>query len=212
MRGLLIPLTLAVALAPLASAQLPPAPTPVYRVEIANAAPAFGDLVANGSATAGFQVILTLGNVVCANQVTIPVTLASTISGAPPNMAVAIDPSVINFTIAQGPHGSGAGAPAGGGTGEAIARATITGNITANASAQVSIVASAPAPDGPPTGCQGAGPIGAATSEPVVIFANMTATPQPPPVEPTPEDTPGFGVVAALAAVAIALLARRRKA
>lgn len=214
MRTLTLTLLVAVlALSPIASAQLPaPPPTPIYTIEIQNAAATFPELVANGSETAGFSVLLTLGNVVCAAQVTIPVTLTATAAGAPTFAAFTLEPSVLNMTIAQGPHGAPPAGEAGTGLGDAAVRATITGNITANASVQVTVTASAPPPPPAPEGCQGAGQISAATSAPVVIFANMTAPPPPPVVEPTPEDTPGFEVVALVAAAAVvALVARRRR-
>lgn len=212
--ALVLVLSLLVGLAAPAAAQepLPGAPTPIYTVTIQNAPAEFPALVANGTANAPFQVVLTLGNVVCGATVTIPVTLTATAAGAPAFFRVMPEPAILNFTVGQGPHGSGTGAAAAGGTGDSAAKATITGNITANASVSVTLVASAPAPASGPTGCQGAGAISAATSDPVVVFANMTATPAPPVVEPTPEDTPGFGLVALVAAAAIAVGLRRKQA
>lgn len=209
-----LPLTLlvaALASATLASAQVPAPPTPIYMVEIQNAPATFPALAANASAEASFSVLLTLGNVVCAQQVTIPVTVTATASGAPSFFSVAVDPPILNVTIAQGPHGSPPVGDAGTGVVDAVARATITGNITANASVQVTLTAAAPAPPGPPDGCQGAGQISAATSAPVVVFANMTAPPAPPTPTPTPEDTPGFGAAVAVAAVALVAYGRRRR-
>lgn len=194
-----------------AAAQLPPAPTPIYTVEIQNTGASFPALVANGSGSVPFTVVLTLGNVVCAAPVTIPVTLTATVAGAPSFFTVLPEPAVLNFTIAQGPHGSGAAAPAGGGVGDSAVVARIAGDITSNASIQVTLQASAPAPAGAPGGCSGASPIGAATSAPVTVFANVTETPQPPPAEPTPEETPGPGVAALIVAAGAALVLRRKK-
>lgn len=210
MRSFTLALVATLLLAPLAHAQgpLPAQPTPVYTVVIQNAPAAFTGLeAANATSSAPFQVVLTLGNVVCAQQAVIPVTITTTATGAPPFFTVAPEPSVINFTIDAGPHGNPPVGTAGGGTGDSAAVARIAGNITVNASVQVTVQASAP----PPTGCQGAGNIAAATSDPVVIFANLTAETPPPPPPPPAEDTPFVGVLA-LAAVAVAVaLARRRK-
>lgn len=209
---ILILLAAALALAPHASAQVPEAPTPIYTVAIMNAAGEFPALAANGTGEVGFDVVLTAGNMVCSADVVVPVTVTATAAGAPSNFALTLEPAVLNFTIATGPHGSGTVGGPGGGTQPAIVRASIAGNITANASVQVTLVANAPAPAGPPQGCQGAGPaIGSATSAPVVVFANLTATPQPPPPPSPEEDTPALGLVAVAAvAVGVALLRRKR--
>lgn len=196
--------------APMAASQVPPlpgAPTPVYRVSIANAPPALMGLdVPNASVSAPFDVVLVLANVVCPpGGEVIPVTVTAVATGAPSNFAVVVEPSVINFTIDQGPHAEAAGAA--GGTGNSAVRGTLTGNITTNASVAIVLTATAPAP----TACQGAGSISAATSEPATVFANMTAPPPPPP-EPTPEeDTPFLGALAIATVGALVALSRRRR-
>lgn len=213
MRSLtLITITLALLLVPMASAQIPAAPTPSYRLELLNAPGAFTGLAStNATATAPVQVVLTLSNVVCAAAVSIPVTITVTSMGAPAFFSALADPEVINITISEGPHGSPPVGTPGGGAGDTTIRAIIAGNITANASVPVEVKATAPAPPSGPGGCQGAGAISAAESAPVTIYANMTAEVLPPP-PPTPEaDSPGFGLVAALAAIAgVALWTRRR--
>jgi hypothetical protein len=215
MRSLtLVLLSLALLFTPLAAAQAPiPAPAPFYTVEILNAPAAFTGLdTTNATSTAPFQVVLTIGNVVCAAAVAIPVTITATAAGAPAFFSATVEPAVINITIAEGPHGSPpAGAP-GGGTGDAMTRATIAGNITTNASVQLTLVATAPAPPAPPTGCQGAGSISAASSAPVVVFANMTAQALPPAPPALEEDTPGIGtLVVVVAAIGVALASRKRR-
>lgn len=209
----MLAITVALALVPTALAQVPPPPpTPVYTVAIQNAPAEFTGISSFANATAPVQVVLTIANVVCANPVTIPVTLTATATNAPAFFTVIPEPSVINVTIGQGPHGSPPVSEPGGGAGDSTLRATI-GNITANASVAVTLTANAPAPPGAPDGCQGAGTIAAAASEPVTIFANMTAPPPPPEPTPVEEDTPGFGLVAAIGAVgAAAYAARRRRA
>lgn len=216
MRSLvLLSLAAALALAPVASAQVPVpgGPAPVYTVEITNAPTDLAGLAANTSAQAPFSIVLTLGNVVCTAAVNIPVTLTATAQGAPSNVAFTVEPAVVNFTVDAGPHGSApAGSPAGG-TADAMLVGAVTGNITANATVQITLSAVAPAPPGPPEGCQGAsGNIPQATSAPVLVNATLAATPQPPVVEPPSEDTPFVGLVAVLGVAAAVALARRRKA
>ncbi|HET6403957.1 MAG TPA: hypothetical protein VFH78_04870 [Candidatus Thermoplasmatota archaeon] len=210
MRTLPLALVIALLVAPVGMAQGPlPSATPTYTVSIQNAPAAFTGLdTPNATSTATFQVVLSLTNVLCTEAAVVPVTIAATASGAPGYFSVRPEPAVINFTISQGPHGSPPVGSPGGGTGDGGVVATIEGNITANASVQVTVTATAPAP----SGCQGAGGISEATSEPVVIFANMTAPPPPPVEEPTPEDTPFVGVLAVAAIAALVALARRRKA
>ena len=193
--------------ASLAAAQVPNQPTPVYTVTIENAPATFTGLdQPNATSSAAFQVVLRLANVVCAQPVSIPVTITTSAASPPGYFSVAPQPDVINFTIAQGPHLE-ATSPAGG-TGDSAAVATITGNITSDASVAVTVQASAPSP----AGCQGAGAVGTATSEPVTIYANMTAPPPPPEPTPEDEDTPFVGVVALAAVLVGAALARRRRA
>lgn len=207
MRPLPIAIPALLLVAAFAAAQAPPPPTPVYTVSIQNAPGAFTGLdQPNATSTAAFQVVLTLANVVCGpDPVTIPVTIAATATGAPAFLSVAPEPEIVNFTVSPGPH-MAAASPAGGSM-DAGVRATIAGNITANASVSVTIQASAPAP----TGCQGAGTLSGASSEPVTIFANLTAPPPPPPPEPTPEDTPFVGFFAVAAIAVVVALARRRR-
>lgn len=199
------------ALAPIAAAQLPSA-TPSYTLVLQDVPGAFPELTANGSVTVPFEVVLTLTNVVCGNAVQVPVTLTTTVAGAPSGFTAVADPGVINITISQGPHGSGTAGPPGGGSGDGVVRASLVGNITTNASVAVTLVANAPAPPSGPMGCQGSGAISAATSEPATVFANMTAPPPPPAPTPVDEDTPGFTLALALGAIGIALLTRRNRA
>lgn len=200
--------------APFVAAQAPPLPgaTPTYTVVLQNTPAEFPALAANGSVQVPFQVVVELANVICAAAVQIPVTVTATAAGAPSNLVIAPEPSVINITISQGPHGAPPVGSPGGGTGDGVVKASVTGNITANASVAVTLSAVAAAPPSGPTGCSGAGTVSDATSEPVTVFANLTETPRPPEPEPVEEDTPGFTLVAAVGAVGIALLSRRRRA
>lgn len=213
MRSLtLLLISLALLLTPLATAQLPAPPVPVYTVEVLNAPAAFTGLAtANATAQVPFSVQLVLANVVCAAQVTIPVTLTATAAGAPAYFSVRPDPEVINITISQGPHASEPVGSPGGGSGDSALKAVITGNITTNASVQVTLVATAPAPPSGPAGCQGAGAISGASSAPVVVFANMTAPPAPPEPTPPPAESPGAGVIGALIALSVAGVWSRKK-
>lgn len=203
-----------VAFAPLAAAQAPPvpAPTPTYTVVLQNTPAEFPALSANATVEAPYQVVVTLSNVVCAAAVQIPVTITATPTGAPANFMVVPDPSVINITISEGPHAAPPVGTPGGGTGDGVLKASITGNITANASVSVTVTAVATAPPSGPTGCAGAGTVSDAKSEPVTIFANLTETPRPPEPTPVEEDTPGFTLALAVAAVGVALLSRRKRA
>lgn len=215
MRSLiLLSLVAALVLAPLASAQgpLPAGPAPVYTVTITEAPTELTGLAANTSAQAPFSIVLELGNVVCSTAVTIPVALSATATGAPSNVAFSVEPSVVNFTIEAGPHGSAPAGSPGGGVADALLIGTVTGNITANATATIALSAVAPTPPGPPDGCQGAGTIPQAQSAPAQVNATLAATPQPPVVEPPAEDTPFVGLVAILSVAAAVALARRRKA
>lgn len=197
--------------APYATAQGPgvPAPTPVYTLVLSGAPAEFTGLTgANATANAPVRVELRLGNVVCAEPATIPVTVTATPANPPGYFSLIVEPSVVNVTITQGPHGNEPVGSAAAGAGDVVVRAIIRGNITTNASVAVTIAASAPAP----SQCQGAGEVPSAASDPLTVFANMTAPP-PPPVETAPtEDTPFVGLLA-VAGVAVAVaLGRRRKA
>ena len=200
------------ALTPLAAAQVPvPGATPQYTLLLQDVPGAFPELASNGTVQVPFTVVLTLSNVVCAAAVQVPITLTTTVSGAPTGFTALPEPSVINITISEGPHGAPPAGSPGGGRGDGAVKATIAGNTT-NASIAVTLVATAPAPPSGANGCQGAGPISAATSEPATVFANTTAPPPPPEPTPVDEDTPGFTLLVALAAVGLAALTRRKRA
>lgn len=198
--------------APLAAAQAP-VPTPSYSLAF-DAPPAeFPAIPVNGSGSVSVRVVLSISGVVCAEPVTIPVTITVTAPGAPAGATFVAEPAVANVTIGQGPQGLG-GAP-GGGAADVVVRASVAA-IPANVSIPVEIGATAPAPPGPPTGCQGAGQLGSATAAPVTVFANLTAPPPPPVEELPPEDKsllPGPGaLMGVLAAVGAAVALRRPKA
>ena len=213
MRSLSLLAVALLALAPLAAAQAPPvgAPTPTYTVVIQNAPAEFPALAANGTVEAPFDVVVALSNVVCTAAVQIPITITATAAGAPSTFVVVPEPAVINMTISEGPHGSPPVGTPGGGTASGVVKASIVGNITANASISVTLTATAAAPPGAPNGCQGAGSVGEATSAPVTLFANLTAPPPPPEPTPVVEETPGFSLLLAAAAVGVALFVRRRR-
>lgn len=197
-------LALALALAPaLVSAQVP-STSPTYTLTL-TAPGEFPTIASNATSTVTVSVALALAGVVCPpGGATVPVTLTATPKSAPPFVTVALEPSVVNITIAQGPHGIGPTPPASG-TGDATLSA-IAGVIVQNASVAVDIVATAADP-----GCQPSGL--SATSNTVSVFANMTAPPPPPP-EPVVEDKgflPGPGaLVGALVAMGAAALTRRK--
>lgn len=209
MRSLtLLTLAAALALAPFAAGQAPPLPAPGTTYIVTVTAPAeLTGLEANASVQVPFTVTLEVSNVLCTTDVTIPVALAASAAGNPANIAFTIEPAVVNITIPQGPHP----APAGGSM-EAMLIGTVTGNITTNGTATITITPTAPAPAGPPQGCQGAPSIPSATVTPGVVNASFTATPQPPPPEPPAEDTPFVGVFAVLVVVGALAAAKRRKA
>lgn len=198
-----------VLLAALAAAPLAAAQTPVYTVTIQNPG-AFPALGANATGSASFQVLLAIENVVCAQAVTVPVAISATAAGAPAGVTIVAEPSVVNITIAAGPHPQG---QPGGGTGDVSLKAT-TGALAANATVTITVQADAPAPAGPPSGCVGAGTLAGASSGPTTFTANLTAPPPPPVIEPTPEEKgflPGPGaLMGILAAVGAAMLVRRR--
>lgn len=193
--------------APVAAAQGLPATSPTYTLTITGLAGEFSGLASNATANAPFSIEMVLAGVLCPQAVEVPVTITATAAGAPAFAVFSVDPPTINIAIAAGPHGVGP-TPAGGGRGDATVIATIAG-INANASVPVTVTASAPAPEG----CQGAGPVAAAASEPAVIYANMTAPP-PPVVEQVPEEKgflPGPGaLMGVLAGVVGAAILRRR--
>lgn len=203
MRLLATALLSALLLAPVAAAQVPNT-APTYTLEITSAPAELAGIASNTTATGTVSISLTLSGVLCTEATTIPVTVTATPRTPPPFFALAVEPSVIEVTIGQGPHGVGPAGPAGG-NGDAVLTATV-GEITSNASVAIDVVATAPAP----SGCQGTGAIPAATSAPATVFANMTAPPPPPP--PTPEeDTPGPAALLVVAvAVGVALVRRRR--
>lgn len=214
MRSSTTPIVLFVALLllPAGVAQVPPlpgGPAPVYTIVLSGAPAEFAGLAgANATADAPVHFELTLGNVVCTEATNIPVTLTATPTGAPAYFSVAVEPAIVNVTIEQGPHGNPPVGEPGRGAGDFVVKGIVTGNITSNASVAVSVAATAPAP----AGCQGAGGFSGATSEPLTIYANMTAPPPPPAEEPPEEDTPFVGLLAVAAVVASVALARRRKA
>lgn len=207
-----IALLVVLLVAPLAAAQVPgvpTAPTPVHTLVLSGAPAEFTGLTgANATANAPVHFELRLGNVVCAEAATIPVTITATPASPPGYFSLVVEPSVVNVTIEQGPHGNEPVGTAAAGAGDAVVRAIITGNITSNASVAVTVAASAPAP----SECQGAGGIPSATSEPLTIFANMTAPPPPPVEEPPAEDTPFVGLLAVVGVAVAVALGRRRKA
>lgn len=203
MRSLTLSLVALVLLLPaLAQAQVP-SPSPTYTLTL-TAPGAFGPLATNGSGTVAVTVAMVLSGVICPQPVVVPITLTATPKSPPPFLTVTLDPSVINISIGQGPHGVGP-TPAGGGTGDAQLKAMV-GNITANASVPIDIVATAPDP-----GCQPGGL--SATSNTVTVFANMTAPPPPPP--PVVEEKKGFlpgpgALVGVLVAMGVAAVYRRK--
>lgn len=178
-------------------------------VAITGAPAAFPALQSNGTALAAFKVEVTLSNVVCPQASTIPVTITATPKTTAAFFTVAPEPATVEIAVTAGPHGSPpVGSPATG-SADAGVKATTT-TITANASIPVEVVATAAAP----AGCQGAGGISGASSEPVTIFANLTAPPAPTP-EPMPEEEnglPGPGALAGTLAALVAAAVRRRRA
>lgn len=196
--SVLIALLLAV---PSAAAQ-----APSMTVTITGAPAEFPSLASNGTAQATFTVEVVLENVVCPQDTSIPVMITATPQSPPPFLTFAVEPTEAGVPVTAGPHGGEqAGSPA---TGSVPGTLTATaGTIDANASVPVELVATA----GAPAGCQGAGSIPSATSQPVTVFANVTAPPPPP--EPTPENNdspaPGF-VLVALVALGVALMRRKR--
>lgn len=198
-------LVLALVAVPLASAQPQPGAAPTIAVELSGLPAAFEAMASNASASAPFEVKVTMANVACPQGATIPVTITVTAKLPAAFFTAVATPAQLNVSV-PGPAylttpftGSAKGAVA-----------ATAGEVPVNATIPVEVVA---AVAGLPAGCSGTGSAPAATSKAAVITAGLIAPPPPP--QPTLEQGKSLPApTAALVGLAwvAAAFARRRNA
>lgn len=188
---------------PLAVAQDPPAaPSPTATASINGLPAEVQGLASNTTVDVPFTVDFSGSNFVCPEGGTGTVTVTAMGQNPASFVTISVDPAEATFNLASAPATSHSGSAA-------FTLKVAVAEIIANASIPIQVSATVALAAGQAP-CLPSLP-NAPTPEPVTTYANVTYVPPPTP-EPEPVDeTPGFGVVAVAAAVAVGATLMRRK-